>query len=99
MHDSWEDCQKACIAIKECWFWTYYTEAVTDKSKYCELKHADDADADFNLAGAISGPKNCNGKLLFFSSFTYMVKDNLIQVGFEHNYNQQRKTKNIFKLI
>ena len=34
MHDSWNDCQKACVAIKECWFWTYYTEDVTDKSKF-----------------------------------------------------------------
>ena len=59
MHDSWENCVKACQIITECQYWTYYDDTVTDKPNYCELKHSDDEDADYEMEGAISGPKVC----------------------------------------
>ena len=59
LHDSATDCQQACQLITECQYWTYYTDAVTDKPNYCELKHSDDEDADYEMEGAISGPKVC----------------------------------------
>ena len=61
MHDSWENCVKACQIITECQYWTYYTDAVKDKSEWCELFYFDDPeiDADAVMVGAISGPKVC----------------------------------------
>ena len=61
MHDSWEKCMEACQIITECKYWTYYTDAVTDKPEWCELFHYDDpdVDADVVVVGAISGPKTC----------------------------------------
>merc|ERR1711894_681879 len=59
LHDSATDCQQACQLITECQYWTYYTDAVTEKPNYCELKHSDDEDADYEMEGAISGPKVC----------------------------------------
>jgi len=59
LHDSATDCQQACQLITECQYWTYYDDTVTDKPNYCELKHSDDEDADYEMEGAISGPKVC----------------------------------------
>ena len=61
MHDGWEQCQKACLYITECKYWTYYSDAVadTEKKEHCELKHDDDADKDVDMDGAFSGPRIC----------------------------------------
>ena len=59
LQDSWEACQISCQYVGGCNYWTYFSENVADKSKYCELKHSDDEDVDIEMEGAISGPKTC----------------------------------------
>ena len=73
LHDSATDCQQACQLITECQYWTYYDDTVTDKPNYCELKHSDDEDADYEMEGAISGPKVCpsDQSMFFFLSLQY----------------------------
>ena len=51
------DCQKECQNDDSCNYWTWYNNR-------CYIKNSDSGQA--SLIGAISGPKFCPGKLLFY---------------------------------
>ena len=53
------DCQKECQNYVSCKYWTYNTS-----NKKCYMKHSNSGLVSYN--GAISGPKFCPGKMLFY---------------------------------